>query len=156
MDSRFIVSEFKLQSCYYFHFQTNTLRKGMNPLILSAMGWITPLLFFQKKRMALAWNNLQKQRNQTNHKLSSFILILLKQMHFKHDTRTMEKFTIKRSRKYRIFVYCAKNKMRKMIFFYLWSNKTVKNLIRKLTSIYLFIFSSFKIKRKTFILKYFT
>ena len=28
-----IVNKFKLQSCYYIHFQTNTLRKGMNPLI---------------------------------------------------------------------------------------------------------------------------
>ncbi len=28
------VSEFKLHSCYYVHFQTNTLGKGMNPLIL--------------------------------------------------------------------------------------------------------------------------
>ena len=30
--------ESKLQSCYYIHFQTNTLGKGMNPLILPAMG----------------------------------------------------------------------------------------------------------------------
>ena len=31
MDSRIVVSEFKLQSCYYVHFRTNTLGKGMNP-----------------------------------------------------------------------------------------------------------------------------
>ena len=43
-----IVSEFKLQLCYYVHFQTNTLGKGMNPLILPAMGYIASLLFFWK------------------------------------------------------------------------------------------------------------
>ena len=30
--------EFKTKSCYYLHFQTNTLGKGMKPLILLAMG----------------------------------------------------------------------------------------------------------------------
>ena len=29
------------------HFQTNTLGKGMNPLILPSMGQIVPLLFFK-------------------------------------------------------------------------------------------------------------
>ena len=33
-----VVSEFELQSSYYVHFRTNTLGKGMNPLILPAMG----------------------------------------------------------------------------------------------------------------------
>ena len=33
-----IVSEFVLQSYYYVHFRANTLRKGMNPLILPTMG----------------------------------------------------------------------------------------------------------------------
>ena len=33
-----IVREFVLQSRYYVHFQANTLRTGMNPLILPAMG----------------------------------------------------------------------------------------------------------------------
>ena len=33
-----VVSEFVLQSRYYIHFRTNTLGKGMNPLILPAMG----------------------------------------------------------------------------------------------------------------------
>ena len=32
------VNEFELQSRYYVHFWTNTLGKGMNPLILRAMG----------------------------------------------------------------------------------------------------------------------
>ena len=32
------VTEFKLQSCYYVHFQTNTLGKGMNLFILSSYG----------------------------------------------------------------------------------------------------------------------
>ena len=38
MDYRIIVREFVLQSHYYVHFQTNTFEKGMNPLILPAMG----------------------------------------------------------------------------------------------------------------------
>ena len=46
MDYGIVVSEFILQSRYYVHFQTNTLGKGMNPLILPAMGYIVPLLFF--------------------------------------------------------------------------------------------------------------
>ena len=38
MDCRIVVREFVLQSCYYVHFRANTLGKGMNPLILPAMG----------------------------------------------------------------------------------------------------------------------
>ena len=38
MDSGMVVSKFKLQSRYYVHFWTNTLRKGMNSLTLPAMG----------------------------------------------------------------------------------------------------------------------
>ena len=38
MDCRIIVSEFVLQSHYYIHFQASTCGKGMNPLILLAMG----------------------------------------------------------------------------------------------------------------------
>ena len=38
MDCGIVVREFELQSRYYIHFQENTLRKGMNPLILPAMG----------------------------------------------------------------------------------------------------------------------
>ena len=38
MDSRIVVREFVLQSHYYVHFRANTLGKGMNPLILPAMG----------------------------------------------------------------------------------------------------------------------
>ena len=33
-----VVSEFELQSRYYVHFQTNTLGKGTDSLILAAMG----------------------------------------------------------------------------------------------------------------------
>ena len=33
------ISEFEVQLYFYFHFRTNTLRKGVNPFIL-------PLLFF--------------------------------------------------------------------------------------------------------------
>ena len=38
MDCGIVESEFELQSRYYVHFQTNTLGKDMNPLILPAMG----------------------------------------------------------------------------------------------------------------------
>ena len=38
MDSGIVVSEFVLYSRYYVHFPANTLGKGMNPLILQAMG----------------------------------------------------------------------------------------------------------------------
>ena len=38
MDCRIVVSVSELQSRYYVHFRTNTLGKGMNPLILPAMG----------------------------------------------------------------------------------------------------------------------
>ena len=38
MDCGIIVRDFKLQSCYYVHLQTNTLGKDMNPFILPAMG----------------------------------------------------------------------------------------------------------------------
>ena len=38
MDGGIVVNEFELQSCYYVHFRANTLGKGMNPLILPAMG----------------------------------------------------------------------------------------------------------------------
>ena len=37
-DYEIVESEFELQSRYYVHFQANTLGKGMNPLILPAMG----------------------------------------------------------------------------------------------------------------------
>ena len=36
-----VVSEFKLQSCHYVHFLTNTLGKGMNSLI--AQLWVSAL-----------------------------------------------------------------------------------------------------------------
>ena len=38
MDCEIIVSEFELQLRYYVHFRANTFGKGMNPLILPAMG----------------------------------------------------------------------------------------------------------------------
>ena len=38
LDCGIVVREFVLQSCYYVHFRANTLGKGMNPLILLAMG----------------------------------------------------------------------------------------------------------------------
>ena len=38
MDCGIVVREFVLQSRYYVYFRANTLGKGMNPLILPAMG----------------------------------------------------------------------------------------------------------------------
>ena len=46
MDSGIVIREFVLQLRYYVHFRANTLGKCMNPLILPAMGYIVPLLFF--------------------------------------------------------------------------------------------------------------
>ena len=37
LDCGIVISEFERQSRYYVHFRTNTLGKGMNPLILPAM-----------------------------------------------------------------------------------------------------------------------
>ena len=37
-DCGIVVREFVLQSRYYVYFRANTLGKGMNPLILPAMG----------------------------------------------------------------------------------------------------------------------
>ena len=38
MENGTVVREFELKSRYYVHFRANTLGKGMNPLILLAMG----------------------------------------------------------------------------------------------------------------------
>ena len=38
MDCGIVVSKFVLQSHYYVHFPANNFGKGMNPLILQAMG----------------------------------------------------------------------------------------------------------------------
>ena len=38
MDCGIVLSKFVLQSRYYIHFRASTLGKGMNPLILPAMG----------------------------------------------------------------------------------------------------------------------
>ena len=46
MECGIVGSEFVLQSRYYVHFRANTLGKGMNSLILPAMGKIIPLMFF--------------------------------------------------------------------------------------------------------------
>ena len=46
LDCGIVVSEFEIQSFYYVHFWINGLGESMNPLILSAMGQIVPLLFF--------------------------------------------------------------------------------------------------------------
>ena len=46
MDCGIEENEFVLQSRYCVHFRENTPEKGMNPLVLPAMGWIVPLLFF--------------------------------------------------------------------------------------------------------------
>ena len=46
LDNGFEAREFEHQSSYYIYFQTNTLDKGMNPLIPQTMGQIVWLLFF--------------------------------------------------------------------------------------------------------------
>ena len=53
MDCGIVVSEFLLQSRYYDHFRANTHGKGMNPLILPAMGKIVSLLFFKENSIGI-------------------------------------------------------------------------------------------------------
>ena len=53
MDCGIVVSEFVLQSRYYVHSRENTRGKGMNPLILPAMDWVVPLLFFTENRFGI-------------------------------------------------------------------------------------------------------
>ena len=38
LNCRIVEHKFELQLCNYVHFRTNTLGKGMNPLILPSMG----------------------------------------------------------------------------------------------------------------------
>ena len=38
LDCSIVVSKFELQPCYYIDSQTNTLEKGMNPIIPTAIG----------------------------------------------------------------------------------------------------------------------
>ena len=46
LDCRIIAIEFKIQLHYQVHSRTNTREKGMNPLIIPAIGKIAPLLSF--------------------------------------------------------------------------------------------------------------
>ena len=46
LDSNLEISEFEFESCYYVHFWTNSLGKGIKPLI--PMGGILSLLCFDK------------------------------------------------------------------------------------------------------------
>ena len=45
--------EFEIQSRYYIHFWTTTLRKGMNLLMPPAMGYKVSLLFFCRARLCI-------------------------------------------------------------------------------------------------------
>ena len=45
LDCGLEVIEFEL-SCYYTHFQINSLGKGMNPLVPPAISQVVSLLFF--------------------------------------------------------------------------------------------------------------
>ena len=52
---RIVVSESELQRRYYVHFRTNTIGKGMIPLIFPAMVLILPHLFFSKHGFGIKW-----------------------------------------------------------------------------------------------------
>ena len=58
LDYDIVVSEFELQSHCYIHFQTNTLGKGMNTLILAPSNRLKSITSVSSTRMALAFNNL--------------------------------------------------------------------------------------------------
>ena len=70
LDCGIVVREFVLKSRYNVHFRANTLGKGMNPLILPAMGKIVPLLFISENGFGIKNPKKSlyaiKQRNQTN------------------------------------------------------------------------------------------
>ena len=53
LDHRIIVSKFEFQSHYYIHFQIKTFGKSMNTFILTAMGYIVPLLVFYKVHLCI-------------------------------------------------------------------------------------------------------
>ena len=53
MDCGVVVGKLVLQSRYYVHFRAKTLGKGMNPLILPAMGLIVPLRFFSENSFGI-------------------------------------------------------------------------------------------------------
>ena len=73
-----VESEFELQSRYYIHFWTTTLWKGINPLILPAMGWIVQLLFFLKEGFGIELpTNVDMPLTKPNLKLYLFILIIV-------------------------------------------------------------------------------
>ena len=67
MNCRIVVNEFELRLSYYVQFWSNTLGKGMNPLILPAMGWIVPLLFFQKSGFGIKKRNQRNQTKKSDH-----------------------------------------------------------------------------------------
>ena len=48
LDCHVEVTEFELQTYNYIHFGSNTIGKGMKPLILQAIGYIVSLVFFYK------------------------------------------------------------------------------------------------------------
>ena len=56
LDYSVVVNEFDHQNRYYVHFRTNTLGKGMNPLILLAIGFIESLLFIYKDDFGIKWH----------------------------------------------------------------------------------------------------
>ena len=53
LNCNIIAYEFEFQPYYDIHFWTNTFEKGMDPLIISAMGLIVPLLFFFKDSLGI-------------------------------------------------------------------------------------------------------
>ena len=48
LDCDIVVTEIEFQSHYYVPLRINTFAKGMNAFISPAMGWIVPLMSFQK------------------------------------------------------------------------------------------------------------
>ena len=69
------VSKFEQQLRCSFHFQTNTLKKGMHTLAYSEISWIVSLLFFYKygfgNKQPTKVDILFKKRNETKQDESS-------------------------------------------------------------------------------------
>ena len=48
-----IINEFEFHLCDYIHFQSSPIGNGMNPLILPAMGKITPFLVISQDDLGI-------------------------------------------------------------------------------------------------------
>ena len=58
LDYGIVVNEIEFHNLHYVHFRTYTREKGMNPLILPAIGQMVHN--WPSSQIALAWNNTKR------------------------------------------------------------------------------------------------